>query len=96
MKAMLPQQLSMLSAAAFPMRPTAESVAGATVGTESVAGFSSKHVKFGAGGGTMEWWLADGAPGGVVQVQFSGPGSDQKWTMKMSGSGDGAKSELGL
>jgi hypothetical protein len=31
-----------------------------------------------------------------VQVQFSGQGSDQKWTMKMSGSGNGAKSELGL
>lgn len=94
---MVPQQLSMLGATSmFPFKPTAESLAGATVGTESVAGFSAKHVKFGAGGGNMEWWLADNAPGGVVKVQFSGQGDDQKWTMNMTGSGEGAQSELGL
>ena len=93
----VPQQFSMLGASAlFPFKPTPESVAGATVGTETVAGFSSKHVKFGAGTGTMEWWLADKAPGGVVKVQFSGQGADQKWTMNMTGSGAGAKSELGV
>jgi hypothetical protein len=93
----VPQQLSMLGAGGlFPFKPTAESIAGATVGTESVGGFSAKHVKFGAGGGNMEWWLADNAPGGVVKVQFTGQGSDEKWTQNMVGSGEGAKSELGL
>jgi hypothetical protein len=74
----VPQQFSMLGASAlFPFKPTPESIAGATVGTESVAGFSSKHVKFGAGGGSMEWWLADSAPGGVVKVQFTGQDADE-------------------
>lgn len=96
---MVPQHLSMLSMTAFPFKPTTESIQGATVGTESVkvgtASYSAKHVKFGSAGGHMEWWLADKAPGGVVRVQFSGEGKDQKWTMEMTGAGSGAKSELG-
>ena len=96
----VPQQFSMLGAAAFPFKPTPESVAGATVGTESISAgsgtFSAKHVKFGAGGGSMEWWIAADAPGGVVHVQFTGNDADQKWTMQMTGSGSGAKSELGV
>lgn len=98
---MVPQSLSMLSMnAMFPFKPTTESVAGATVGTESVkvgsSSYSAKHVKFGAGGGNMEWWLADKAAGGVVRVQFTGNDKDQKWTMEMVGTGNGAKSELGV
>jgi len=97
---MVPQHLSMLSMTAFPFKPTAESVQGATVGTESVrvggSAHSAKHVKFGAGGGNMEWWLADSAPGGVVRVQFSGQDKDEKWTMEMVDAGTGAKSELGV
>ena len=97
---MVPQNLSMLSMNAFPFKPTPESVAGATVGTDAIhvgsASYSAKHVKFGAGGGSMEWWLSDSAPGGVVKVQFSGQGSNQKWSMDMTGSGTGAKSELGI
>ncbi len=96
---MVPQHLTMLSMSAFPMKPTKESVAGATVGTENVnvggKSFSAKHVKFGAGQGNMEWWLADSAPGTVVKVQFSGKEADEKWIMQMVGSGSGAKSELG-
>lgn len=88
----VPQQLAMLGAAAFPFKPTSESIASATVGTESIGGFSARHVKFGAGGGSMEWWLADNAPGGVVKVQFSGQDADEKWNMNMTGSGSGAKS----
>jgi hypothetical protein len=93
----VPQQFSMLGASAlFPFKPTPESVAGATVGTETIGGFSSKHVKFGAGQGSMEWWLADQAPGGVAKVQFTGQDADEKWTMLMTGSGNGAQSELGV
>ncbi|MGQ0812962.1 MAG: hypothetical protein ACT4O1_00660 [Gemmatimonadota bacterium] len=97
---MVPQHLSMLSMTAFPFKPTTESIQGATVGTDSVkvgtASYSAKHVKFGAGGGNMEWWLSDDAPGSVVRVQFSGQDKDQKWTMEMVGAGAGAKSELGV
>ncbi len=97
---MVPEHLNMLSMSAFPMKPTKESIAGATVGTETVnvggKGYSAKHVKFGAGTGQMEWWLADSAPGSVVKVQFSGQEADQKWIMQMVGSGTGAKSELGV
>jgi hypothetical protein len=97
---MVPQHLTMLSMSAFPMKPTKESVAGATVGTESVkvgsSSYSAKHVKFGAGQGNMEWWLADNAPGTVVKVQRTGQDADDKWVMLMVGSGTGAKSELGV
>ena len=96
---MVPEYLTMLSMKAFPMKPTKESVEGATVGTENVKvgskSFSAKHVKFGAGHGNMEWWLADQAPGTVVKVQFTGR-EDEKWTMQMVDSGSGAKSELGV
>lgn len=96
---MVPEHLSMLSMTAFPMKPTQESIDGATVGTEAVkAGsqsWSAKHIRFGSTGGTMEWWVADKAPGGVVRVQFSGQ-ENQKWTMAMTGAGSGAKSELGV
>jgi hypothetical protein len=97
---MVPQHLAMLSMSAFPMKPTPESVAGATVGTENIrAGgksYSARHVKFGAGTGNMSWWLADSAPGTVVKVEFAGKEADEKWTMQMVDSGSGAKSELGV
>lgn len=97
---MVPQHLSMLSMTAFPFKPTSESIAGATVGTESIrvgsSSYSSRRVKFGAGGGDMEWWLADNAPGGVVRIQFTGQEKDEKWIMEMVGAGSGAKSELGV
>jgi hypothetical protein len=97
---MVPQHLAMLSPGMmFPFRPTPESIAGATVGTEtfrlSTGSYSARHVRFGSGGGTTEWWLADNAPGGIVKVQFSGSQQAEKWTMAMIGAGTGAKSELG-
>lgn len=97
---MVPQHLAMLSLSAFPVKPTKESVAGATVGTEAIKvgsnSFSAKHVKFGASSGTMEWWLADSAPGTVVKVAFKGQDKEDNWTMLMTGAGTGAKSELGV
>ncbi len=51
---------------------TQESLDAATVGTESIttpAGtYSAKHVRYTMmGGGTWEWWMASGVPGGVVK-----------------------------
>jgi hypothetical protein len=97
----VPEHLTTLSPnGAFPMRPTAESLAGATVGTESISAggtsYSARHVRFGGAGGSTEWWLSDTAPGGVVRVQRTGQSADEKWTMNMVGAGSGAKSELGL
>jgi hypothetical protein len=98
---MVPQHLAMLSPGAlFPFKPTPESMAGATVGTETVristGSYSARRIRFGAGGGTTEWWLADDAPGGVVKVQFTGGSPDERWTMAMSAAGTGARSELGV
>lgn len=85
---------------AFTGRPTPESIEGATVGTESVttpAGtFSAKHVRFGQGGGTLDWWLSDATTGGWIK--FSALDNDRKplYTMELIGKGTGAKSELGV
>ena len=85
---------------AFSGRPTAESIEGATVGTESVttpAGtFSAKHVRFGQGGGTLDWWLSEATTGGWIK--FSAVDNDRKpqYTMELIGKGTGAKSELGV
>jgi hypothetical protein len=97
----VPEYLTTLSPnGAFPMRPTKESLAGATVGTESISvggtSYSARHVRFGGAGGSTEWWLADNAPGGVVRVQHTGASADEKWTMNLVAAGNGAKSELGL
>ncbi|MDB4898511.1 MAG: hypothetical protein JWN53_319, partial [Gemmatimonadetes bacterium] len=58
---MVPDNMHTLSAAAFARKPTKESIAGATIGTESIkAGnttYTTKHVRFGSGGGDMDWWL---------------------------------------
>lgn len=85
---------------AFTGKPTPESIEGATVGTESVttpAGtFSAKHVRFGQGGGTLDWWLSDATSGGWIK--FSAIDNDKKpqYTMELIGKGTGAKSELGV
>jgi len=84
----------------FSGRPTKESLDGATVGTESVttpAGtFSARHVRFGQGGGTLDWWLDDSSTGGWVK--FSAIDNEKKpmYTMELIGKGTGAKSELGV
>lgn len=56
-----------------PIKLTRESLEGATVGEESVtvpAGtFRARHIRYGniMGGGTVDWWVADGVPGGLVK-----------------------------
>ena len=98
---MVPEQYGMWNmTGAFGSKPTQESIDGATVGTESVttpAGtFRAKHVRFGGGYGTLDWWIDDTAVGGWVK--FSALDGEKKptYTMELIGKGTGAKSELGI
>jgi hypothetical protein len=100
---MVPQGMGMINYNGFfGTKPSKESVDGATVGTESLvtkAGtFSAKHVRFGNGGGTLDWWLTPAAPGGWVKFTGGANGGDKKdlYTMEMIAKGTGAKSELGI
>jgi hypothetical protein len=77
---------------------TQESLNAAVVGTENVstpAGtFTAKHVRYTLmGGGTYEWWMADGVPGGVVKYVV-GYGSDM-YTQTLVAKGTNATTELG-
>lgn len=98
---MVPEQWSMWNMRGpFQNKPTAESIEGATVGVEDVktpaGSFKAKHVRFGQGGGTIDWWLDSTAVGGWVK--FSALDNEKKpmYTMEMLGKGTGAKSELGV
>ena len=100
---MVPENWSTWNMLAFPYKPTPESVEGATVGIEKVAGVDAKHVKFGgSNGGNMEWWLSDALPGGLARFRHTDDdvsGSDGKpvvWSMDLVAKGSGAKSELGV
>jgi hypothetical protein len=84
-----------------PTMLTPQSMAGAVVGTESVsvpAGtFSARHVRFGdMTGGTLDWWLNDGVPGGMVKYTVGGgPGGSQS-VLELIEKGTGARSILGV
>jgi hypothetical protein len=92
----VPQSLTVLPlSGAFTSKPTPESIAGATVGTERIGSFDARHLKFGMGSGTLEWWLADPAPGGWVRFKVSS-GNTTAYQMDMVGQGTGAQSELGI
>lgn len=98
---MVPQNMSTLSSlGGFGMRPTKESVEGATVGTVRVAtpagSFSARLVRFGGPGGKQEWWLTDGVPGGWVRYQATRSEGDGAFVMELVAHGDGARSELGV
>lgn len=100
---LVPQHLTMLSSLPFPWRPTEESLQGATVGTETVTAggtsFNARHVRFAGGDGTIEWWLADDAPGGWVRFRNVQPIEGEEpevWSMDLIEQGTGAKSELGV
>lgn len=84
----------------FSGRPTKESLEGATVGTERVttpAGtFTARHVRFGQGGGTIDWWLDESATGGWVKFSAIDDEKKPQYTMELVGKGTGAKSELGV
>jgi len=98
---MVPQQYAMWNMnGAFQMRPTKESIDGATVGVEDVktpaGSFKAKHVRFGQGGGTLDWWLDDTAVGGWVKFAALDNEKKPMYTMELLGKGVGAKSELGV
>lgn len=91
-----------------PQKLTAESVKGATKGIVTVtvpAGkFSARHVVYGnAAGGTVEWFLVAGVPGGNVKTIHTGAKEDDDgkadpahYTMLLTAKGVGAASELGV
>lgn len=98
---MVPQQWGMWNMnGSMGMKPTKESVEGATVGTETVttpAGtFKARHVRFGQGNGSIDWWLDDTAVGGWVKFIAIDNEKKPQYTMQMIGKGTGAKSELGV
>jgi hypothetical protein len=98
---MVPEQWSSWNMmGSFSGRPTPESIAGATVGTEQVktaAGtFSAKHVRFGQGGGTLNWWLDDATTGGWVKFALLDDDKKPRYSMELAAKGTGAKSELGV
>jgi hypothetical protein len=98
---MVPQQWSMWNMnGSFQMKPTKESIEGATVGTETIktpAGtFTAKHVRFGQGGGTIDWWLDEKTVGGWVKFAAIGDDKTERYRMELLGKGIGAKSELGV
>ena len=84
----------------FSAKPTRESLDGATVGTETVrtpAGtFTARHVRFGSGAGTFEWWLDESATGGWVKFQSNDADRKPQYVMELIGRGTGARSELGI
>lgn len=98
---MVPQNMSTVSSlGGFGMRPTKESIEGATVGTERVAteagSFLAKLVRFGGPGGKQEWWLIESVPGGWVRYRASRAEGDDAFTMELVAHGTGARSELGV
>ena len=97
----VPEQYAMWNmAGSMGRKPTKESIEGATIGVETVttpAGtFKAKHVRFGMGGGTMDWWLDDTAVGGWVKFQMFDESKKPRYTMELVGKGTGSTSELGV
>jgi hypothetical protein len=84
-----------------PTMLTAQSLAGATVGTESVtvpAGtFHARHVRFGdMTGGSLDWWLDDSVPGGMVKYTVGGGAGGGQSVLELMQKGTGFKSTLGV
>jgi hypothetical protein len=97
----VPEQYGMWNmAGSMGRKPTKESIDGATIGTETVttpAGtFRAKHVRFGMGGGTMDWWLDETAVGGWVKFVMFDENKKPRYTMELVAKGTGSKSELGV
>jgi hypothetical protein len=98
---LVPEQWTMWNMkGSFTGRPTKESLEGATVGTESVttpAGtFTARHVRFGQGGGTIDWWLDESSTGGWVKFVATDDEKKPRYVMELVAKGTGAKSELGV
>jgi hypothetical protein len=77
---------------------TTESLNAAVVGTENLttpAGtFSAKHIRYTLmGGGTYEWWMAQGVPGGVVKYLVGY--QNNMYTQTLVAMANNATTELG-
>lgn len=92
---------------AQPRTLTPESIEGATVGTESVevpAGtFEAQHVRYGAAGATLEWWMDEAVPGDLVKYlrradteTSEDAETPASWVVELEAYGEGAESELGV
>jgi len=84
-----------------PRKLTEESIRGATVGTESVTvggrSYSARHVRYGTmGQGTIEWWIHQDVPGGLVKYQISDNQNQGAWTSQLIGHGTGSSTQLGV
>jgi hypothetical protein len=83
-----------------PRELTEQSIEGATVGTETITvngeSIPTEHVRYSAGmsGGTLEWWLNDDIPGGVVKYQATNQSGDATWVSTLSGYGTDATTKL--
>lgn len=81
-----------------PRHLSAESVQAATKGIENVtvpAGtFSARHVVYGSPEGTVDWWLSDKVPGGLVRETSGGRTDDERGGLELVKFGRDAKTEL--
>ncbi len=86
---------------ARPIRLTKESIEGATIGVDIVkvpAGtFHARHVKYGSlnGKGSVEWWIDNGVPGGVVKYIIRDENGKVSVEADLVSFGKGATSILG-
>jgi len=97
-----------------PRTLTTDSMQGAKVGTESITvpagSFKCDHLRYGqTAGGTWDWWINKGVPGGMVRYSETAPSGSSSdapegaegmdsdnWTLELQAHGAGAKSELGV
>jgi len=91
-----------------PVKLTRESLEGATVGEENVTvpagSFHARHIRYGnmMGGGTVDWWVADGVPGGLVKYSAGpqaqageGGANNEAYAFELLGRGSDARTMLG-
>lgn len=87
-----------------PIQLTEASLEGATVGSERITvpagSFNTRHIRYGQADGTLEWWLNEDVPGGMVRYLVSstesGGNSNESWVVELQSYGSNARSELGL
>ncbi len=94
-----------------PTQLTEESMEGATVETGPVSvpagSFTARHIRYGdmGSGGTLDWWVTDEVPGGLVKYGSSARTSEEEedvegldeynYTLELTEFGSGATTQLG-
>ncbi|HEY9721183.1 MAG TPA: hypothetical protein V6D47_04170 [Oscillatoriaceae cyanobacterium] len=77
---------------------TAESLQGATVGVEGIsvaAGtYQARHVRYAYGAGSIDWWLSNQVPGGLVKYTVTGGDGKKAGSLQLYKVGTGAKPML--